>query len=83
MALGRGTSDAVLKRRYEDLALEFAQNAGSERDLDITIPPLLIAASTTSRATKASMSVCSSRSRSFASHSKHSTRHSMAGKKHC
>jgi hypothetical protein len=40
MALGRGTSDPVLKRRYEDLALEFAQNAGSERDLDITIPPL-------------------------------------------
>jgi hypothetical protein len=40
MALARGTNDLVLKRRYEDLALDFAQNAGSERDLDITIPPL-------------------------------------------
>jgi hypothetical protein len=30
----------VLKQRYEKLALEFAQNAGDERDLDITAPPL-------------------------------------------
>jgi hypothetical protein len=30
----------VLKQRYEKLAQEFAQNAGDERDLDITAPPL-------------------------------------------
>jgi hypothetical protein len=40
MSLARATDDPVLKKRYEDLALEFAQNAGDERDLDITVPPL-------------------------------------------
>jgi hypothetical protein len=30
----------VLKQRYQELALEFAQNAGDERDLDINGPPL-------------------------------------------
>jgi hypothetical protein len=40
MALARGTGDPVLKQRYEDSALDFAQNAGSERDLDIAVPPL-------------------------------------------
>ena len=42
MALARGANDPVLKQRYEDLALELAQNVGSERDLDITVPPLSI-----------------------------------------
>ena len=42
MALARGANDPVLKQRYEDLALDLAQNAGSERDLDITVPPLSI-----------------------------------------
>jgi hypothetical protein len=30
----------VFKQRYEELALEFAQNAGDERDLNITAPSL-------------------------------------------
>ena len=30
----------AIKQRYEALALEFVQNAGSERDLDITALPL-------------------------------------------
>jgi hypothetical protein len=42
MALARGANDPVLKQRYEDLALDLAQNAGSERDLDMTVPPLSI-----------------------------------------
>ncbi len=40
MSLARATDDLALKHRYQDLALEFAQNAGDERDLDITVPPL-------------------------------------------
>jgi hypothetical protein len=32
----------VLKQRCEDLVLEFAQNAGNARDLDITAPPLAL-----------------------------------------
>jgi hypothetical protein len=42
MSLARATDDPVLKHRYQDLALEFAQNAGDERDLDITVSPLAI-----------------------------------------
>ena len=37
MSLARATDDPVLKHRYQDLALEFAQNAGDERDRDITV----------------------------------------------
>jgi hypothetical protein len=40
MALARGCDDPILKQRYEDWALEFAQNAGSEHDLDLAVPPL-------------------------------------------
>jgi hypothetical protein len=40
MSLARGTDDPSLKQRYENLALEFAQDAGGERDLDITAAPL-------------------------------------------
>ena len=40
MSLARVRDDPVLKQHYEELALEFAQNAGEERDLDITAPPL-------------------------------------------
>jgi hypothetical protein len=40
MSLARLTDDPALKRRYEELAVEFAQNIGDERDLDITSPPL-------------------------------------------
>jgi hypothetical protein len=40
MSLARASGDPVHKRRYEDLALEFAQNAVGERDLDIAAPPL-------------------------------------------
>jgi hypothetical protein len=40
MSLARATDDPVLKHRYQDLALEFAQNAGDERDFDITVPLL-------------------------------------------
>jgi len=42
MALARGANDPVLKQRYEDLPLALAQSAGSEGDLDITVPPLSI-----------------------------------------
>jgi hypothetical protein len=34
MSLARVCNDPVLKERYEDLALDFAQNAGREQDLD-------------------------------------------------
>jgi hypothetical protein len=40
MTLARGCDDPILKQRYEDWALEFGQNAGSERDLDLAVPPL-------------------------------------------
>jgi hypothetical protein len=40
MSLARATDDPVLKQRCEDLALEFAQNAGDKRDLDLSAPPL-------------------------------------------
>jgi hypothetical protein len=40
MSLARATDDPVLKHRYQELALAFAQNAGDERDLDITVAPL-------------------------------------------
>jgi hypothetical protein len=32
MSLARVTDDPVLKERYEDLAVNFAQNAGREQD---------------------------------------------------
>ena len=38
MSLARATDDPMLKQRYQDLALEFAQNAGDERALDIAAP---------------------------------------------
>jgi hypothetical protein len=41
MSLARISDDAVLKQRYQESALEFAQNAGDERDLDITAYPLV------------------------------------------
>jgi hypothetical protein len=34
MSLARVSDDTVLKQRYEELALEFAQNAGDERGVD-------------------------------------------------
>jgi len=34
LSLARVTEDPVLKEKYEDLAVNFAQNAGHERDLD-------------------------------------------------
>jgi len=34
MSLARVCSDPVLKEQYEDLAVDFAQNAGREQDLD-------------------------------------------------
>src|SRR5215467_1738683 len=34
MSLARVTDDPVLKEQYEDLAVNFVQNAGRERDLD-------------------------------------------------
>jgi hypothetical protein len=40
MALARASSDPALKQRYEELALDFVQNARSERDVDITSPPV-------------------------------------------
>ena len=40
MSLARVSDDPVLKQHYEELALEFAQNAGDERDHDITAPSL-------------------------------------------
>jgi hypothetical protein len=36
MSLARTSDDPSYKQRYEDLALEFVQNAVGERDLDIT-----------------------------------------------
>ena len=38
MSLARATNDPVLKERYEDLAVDFAQNAERERDLDSDKP---------------------------------------------
>jgi hypothetical protein len=40
MSLARVSDDTVFKQRYEELALEFAQTAGDERDLNITTPSL-------------------------------------------
>ena len=40
MSLARVSDDPVLKQHYEELALEFAQNASDGRDLDITAYPL-------------------------------------------
>jgi hypothetical protein len=40
MSLARETDDPAVKRRYEALAVEFAQNIGGERDLDMTAAPL-------------------------------------------
>jgi hypothetical protein len=34
MSFSHGTGDPTLKRRYETLAIEFAQNISDERDLD-------------------------------------------------
>jgi hypothetical protein len=34
MALARATNDPALKERYEDLAVDFARNAGREQNLD-------------------------------------------------
>ena len=34
MSLARVTDDQFLKEQYEDLAVNFARNAGRERDLD-------------------------------------------------
>jgi len=34
MSLARATNDPVLKERYEDLAVDFAQNAEREPDLE-------------------------------------------------
>jgi hypothetical protein len=34
MSLARATNDPVLKERYEDLAVDFVQNAERELDLD-------------------------------------------------
>lgn len=34
MSLARVCNDPVLKERYEDLALDFTQNAGRDHDLD-------------------------------------------------
>jgi len=39
MSLARAADDPVPRQRYEDLALDFTQNVGSQRDLDITAPP--------------------------------------------
>jgi hypothetical protein len=39
-ALARECDDPILKQRYEDWALELSQNAGSECDLDLAVPPL-------------------------------------------
>ena len=36
MSLARATDDLTLRQHYEDLALEFAQKLGRERDLDIS-----------------------------------------------
>jgi hypothetical protein len=42
MALARASNDLVLKQRYEELALKFVQNAGSEPDPDNTAALLAI-----------------------------------------
>jgi len=34
MSLARATNDPVLKEQYEDLAVDFARNAGREQSLD-------------------------------------------------
>ena len=39
MSLARATNDPVLKERYEDLAVDFARNAGREQDLDNSDDP--------------------------------------------
>lgn len=39
VSLARLTDDPALKRGYEDLAVEFAQNIGGDRDLDMTTAP--------------------------------------------
>jgi hypothetical protein len=36
MSLARATDDPTLRQHYEDLALEFTQKLGRERDLDIS-----------------------------------------------
>jgi hypothetical protein len=38
MSLARATDDPVLKARYQDLAVDFAQNAERDRDLDSDKP---------------------------------------------
>jgi hypothetical protein len=38
MSLARATNDPALKERYEDLAVDFAQNAERERNLDSDKP---------------------------------------------
>ncbi len=40
MSLARGTDDPALKRRYEDLAVEFAQSISDDRDLDMSAAPV-------------------------------------------
>ena len=36
MSLARVCNDPILKERYEEMALDFAQNVGREHDLDRT-----------------------------------------------
>jgi hypothetical protein len=40
MSLARGTEDPALKRRYENLAVEFAQSIGGERDFGMSATSL-------------------------------------------
>jgi hypothetical protein len=40
LSLARVTHDPELKQRYEDLALDFAQNVVDDRDPDVAAPPL-------------------------------------------
>ena len=40
MSLARSTDDLPLKRRYEEMAVEFAHYIGTKGDLDITAGPL-------------------------------------------
>jgi hypothetical protein len=42
LSLARASDDPVFKQRCEDLALQFAQSVGNERDLDITAPPFFM-----------------------------------------
>jgi hypothetical protein len=42
MALARASDDPTLKQYYEELALEFVQNAGNEPDSDNTAALLAI-----------------------------------------